>query len=146
MWSGYTTLPRGYGSYGSYGSYGADEEKSLFSESDIAQLTAAAPVISELISGSMDATQQKEVLQAKLKNLRRMKKKFPLLTMFYDNQIEKVKAKLEAAKQRLELQKESQESTRTWRGLGQTGVGVAVVLGIVLTGAVAIGAVAKATR
>tara|TARA_Y100000310_G_C20222456_1_gene596362 strand:- start:5 stop:430 length:426 start_codon:yes stop_codon:yes gene_type:complete len=140
VWNGHAGLPAGYGDATQ------TETPSLFSESDIAQLTAAAPAISELISGSMDATQRKEVLQARLKNLRRMKRKFPLLTLYYENQIERTKAKLSAAKKREQLQVEAQESTRTWRGLGQTGVGVAVVLGIVLTGAIAIGAVSKATR
>lgn len=101
-------------------------------------LQKLAPVISDTAAKLLDssATENVEVLRAKIANHKRMMKYAPEGPMrdFYRNQISVLTAKLNAAKQAKNLEKEEQASVRTWRVLGYTvtGTGVAIGGGVVL--------------
>jgi hypothetical protein len=95
------------------------------------QVTAALPAVLDAFAPT-DAVQAVGVYTAKIANMRRMKRTFPLLATFYDNEIAKLRAKLKAAKRKVALQKEGEGATRQWRGLGQSAIiaGVALLLGL----------------
>ena len=105
-----------------------------------AAAASALPIALQAASallGPQDAYEDVGVLEAKIKNYQGMKRKFPLLAGWYDNEIRKMKAKLEAAKRRTSLQAEGEQATREWRTLGYAlaAGGVLVLVG----GAVALG-------
>lgn len=97
----------------------------------LSKATSAAPLIQALFK-SGDATENVEVLRAKIKNAESMKRKIPALAFFYDNEIRKFRGKLKAALSAQKLQSEGVASTRSWRVLGQTGVVVGLLVGITL--------------
>ena len=80
---------------------------------------------------SDDAYENAGVIQAKIENLKRMRSRvsgIPLLADFYTNEINKLQAKLVAAKRQTSIQLESEQATRDWRVLGYViGAGVAIV-------------------
>lgn len=95
------------------------------------QATAALPAVLDAFAPT-DAVQAVGVYTAKIANMKRMKRQFPFLATFYDNEIAKLRAKLKAAKRKVVLQKEGEGATRDWRGLGQSAIiaGVALLLGL----------------
>ena len=108
------------------------------------QITAAIPTIAAITQQITDPHQQVEVLKAQIKNARQMRRKFPFLSVFFTGRIRKLKAKIKAAKRRILIKKEGEESTRVFRNLGWAGAfaGVLVVtaLGIyILRKATAVG-------
>lgn len=91
------------------------------------------PIAREVLASS--ATQDVEVLRAKIANQTRMMQVSPEpLKTLYRNNIAVLKAKLRAALQERELERESQQATRTWRiaGYAVTGTGMAVGAGVVV--------------
>lgn len=83
-----------------------------------------------------DPRREAALMQAQIQNLEALKAKTPALASVYDLQINRAKAKLAAAQQQLALRAESEAATRQWRGLGQAGAGIGIVLGIALVGLV----------
>lgn len=105
-----------------------------------APVADALPVALQAASamlGPKDAFEDVGVLEAKIKNFQQMKRKLPALAWWYENEIRKLKAKLDAAKRRTALQAEGEQATREWRTLGYAlaAGGVLVLVG----GAVALG-------
>jgi hypothetical protein len=77
---------------------------------------------------SDDAYENAAVIQAKIQNYRKMKAQFPILATFYDNEINKLQAKLTAAQRQTTLQAETEQATRDWRTVGYAiGIGAAVL-------------------
>ena len=72
----------------------------------------------QAILGPQDAFEDAAVIEARIKNYQTMKRKLPALAWWYDNEINKLKAKLDAAKRRAQLQAEGEQATREWRTLG----------------------------
>lgn len=105
-----------------------------------AAAASALPIALQAASallGPQDAYEDAGVLEAKIKNYQQMKRKFPLLAGWYDNEIRKMKAKLEAAKRRTSLQAEGEQATREWRSLGYALAAGGVL--VLISGAVALG-------
>lgn len=96
-------------------------------------VAVVGPIAREVLASS--ATQDVEVLKAKIANQTRMAQVSPEpLRTLYLNNINVLKAKLRAAVQAREVERESQQATRTWRlaGYTVTGTGVAVGAGIIV--------------
>ena len=101
--------------------WGAAEEGVEKSDDTVAMLQQYAPLLQSIVLPT-DAFERQEVLKAKIKALTKRKRQFPFLALTLNNQIGKLKAKLKATERQLELQKESEASTKRWRGLGQLGL------------------------
>lgn len=101
--------------------WGAAEEGDEKSDDTVAMLQQYAPLLQTLVLPT-DAFERQEVLKAKIKALTKRKRQFPFLATTLNIQINKLKAKLKATERQLELQKESEASTKRWRGLGQLGL------------------------
>lgn len=99
----------------------AEAEKAEKSDDTVAMLQQYAPLLQTLVLPT-DAFERQEVLKARIKALTKRKRQFPFLALTLNNQIGKLKAKLKATERQLELQKESEASTKRWRGLGQLGL------------------------
>jgi hypothetical protein len=67
-----------------------------------------------------DPVERKAVLTARIANYRRMKKKFPLAALFYDNEIAKMQARLSATDRQIEKSQKGETSVQTYRYLGWT--------------------------
>lgn len=95
-------------------------------------LTQAAGQIIE----STDPRVQVKLYEQKIANYEKMKRTPPYSivpgTLWYDNEIAKMRAKLAAARQNLALTREGEDATRQWRSLGQTALGVGIVAGIAI--------------
>ena len=111
---------------------------------DSAPVAASAPASTPLVNAlpavlkvgqgllsSDDAYESAGVIQAKIENMKRMRSRvsgIPLLADFYTGEINKLQAKLVAAKRQTAIQFESEQATRDWRVLGYViGAGVAIV-------------------
>lgn len=107
---------------------GAPETPAQISVSEAAK--ALLPVAKEILDTS--ATEDVEVLKAKIRNHRRMRDMMPPgpARVIYQNEIDKLKAKLRAAEQAKRVELESQQATREWRVLGYTLTGTGVFVGI----------------
>lgn len=114
------------------GDFGADEEPEDVSATAQAPsaLTALLPSVLEAVASGGDPRVQVELYEAKIKNMKAMKRKLPFLAWFYENEIRKLKAKKRAAEEKLVLKKESEASTRTWRNIGRAAAGVGIIAGI----------------
>lgn len=75
-----------------------------------------------------DPEERRAVIQAKIKNYQGMKRKFPLLATFYDNEIRKLRAKLKATEGQVAKKKRGEQSTQTFRYIGWAAGGLFVVL------------------
>jgi hypothetical protein len=75
-----------------------------------------------------DPEERRGVIEAKIKNYKGMKRKFPLLATFYDNEIRKLRAKLKATQGQIAKKKRGEQSTQTFRYLGWAAGGLLVVL------------------
>ena len=79
---------------------------------------------------------QVKLYEQKIANYEKMKRTPPYSivpgTLWYDNEIAKMRAKLAAARQNLALTREGEDATRQWRSLGQTALGVGIVAGIAI--------------
>lgn len=107
--------------------------ESAESSSDLLALAQqAAPIVSAFVLPT-DPVERKAVIEARIKNLRAMKARFPVAALFYDNEIRKLKAKLSATERSTALAEEQERSRRVFRYLGWTGAGVAIFLGVALT-------------
>lgn len=90
--------------------------------------TDIAPFISALAQKS--ATEQVEVLQAKIENQRRLRDAMPEpIRTIYANNVRVMEAKLKAARQAKVLEREGQNAQRTWRLVGYTITGTGVAVG-----------------
>jgi hypothetical protein len=75
-----------------------------------------------------DPVERKAVLEARIANYRKMKRKVPLLATFYDNEIRKLQAKLDATAGQIAKKKAGEQSTQTFRYLGWAAGGLFVIL------------------
>jgi len=75
-----------------------------------------------------DPVERKAVLEARIANYRKMKRKVPLLATFYDNEIAKMQARLSATTGQIEKSKRGDVSTQTYRYIGWTVGGLTAVL------------------
>lgn len=91
----------------------------------------ALPIVQQLLLPT-DAIERAGVIEARIANYRKMKKKFPLAALFYDNEIAKLQARLGASKRQTDLQFEQERSRRIFRYLGWAAGGVGVLVGIAL--------------
>ena len=96
----------------------------------MATAAKAMPLLQALVSGG-DATENVEVLTAKIANMKVMKRKIPALAFFYENEIRKLEGRLKVARIAQSRQTEGVEATRSWRTLGQAGIAVGVLVGVV---------------
>lgn len=96
------------------------------------QMAQQALSIGQSIAAPRDANMTAEVLQAKIENYRAMARKVPALAWWYDNEINKMQGKLRAAGVAQQEQREGAAATRTWRSLGQTGLALGLVTGVVI--------------
>lgn len=127
--------------------YGADEALDTSQTTQTTQLlTTLLPSALESLTSGVDPRVQVKLYEAKIKNMRQMKRTIPALAWFYDNQIRKLEAKRDAAKSRLALKEESESSWRVWRGLGQAGAGVGLVVGVGVAALLLSAAVKNARR
>ena len=97
----------------------------------IATLEQYAPLVQSVVESATDASRQTEVIRAQIKNTKQMMRRQPWLRNVLQMRLRKLRARLKAAERRLEKQRESESSTRTFRALGQTGI----VAGIIFLGA-----------
>lgn len=82
----------------------------------------ATPLVKSLITDDTTATEDVEVLRAKIRNYKGMKRKLPWLAWWYDNEIRKMEAKLRAAKV-------ARADERSWFIMGQTVTATGVFVG-----------------
>ena len=102
-----------------YSTYGDSSESYNYE----AMLKEYAPIARVALDQMTDATQQTEVLRARLKNLKRMRSRAPVfLRGPFTARIRIAQAKLKAAERRVGLQRESETAQRTYRVLGQTAI------------------------
>jgi hypothetical protein len=95
--------------------------------SDVSEYLQYVSLARELVLPS-DPEERRNVLKAKIKNYKGMKRKFPLLATFYDNEIRKLQAKLDATTGQIAKKKSGEQSTQTFRYLGWAAGGLFVVL------------------
>ena len=75
-----------------------------------------------------DAYETEAVIQAKIENLKRMRDKIPVLSVFYTNEINKLHAKLSVSARQTAIQREGEQATRDWRSIGYAvGIGATLV-------------------
>lgn len=80
-----------------------------------------------------DPVERKAVLTARIANYRKMKQKFPLAALFYDNEIAKMQARLSATDRQIEKAQKGDVSVQTYRYLGWTvGTLSALLLGTLI--------------
>jgi hypothetical protein len=96
---------------------------------DVQQVsTTLAPFLAAL--AKKPAAEQVEVLKARIRNYAAIRDVVPEpIKTLYNNQIGIMQAKLGAAQQAKALEREDQQSTRTWRVLGYTVTGTGIVAG-----------------
>ena len=121
--------------------WGGDAEESATTA------TTYLPVITQAAGALFDTGDPRlmaATLTARIRNYERMRRIPPYNvvpgTVWYDNEIRRMRAKLAAVQQNLALAQEGESATRQWRGLGQVGLGVGIVAGIALTALLAAGA------
>jgi hypothetical protein len=91
-------------------------------------MESIAPFIASL--ANKPATEQVEVLKAKIANQTEMRDRFPEpIRTLYVNNLRVLRGKLKAAEQAQALEREEQASTRTWRFMGYTITGTGVAVG-----------------
>ena len=93
-------------------------------------IAEALPAILSTVQSltTKDAREEVGVLEARIKNYQDMKRRFPNLAFFYENEIRKLYARLDAARARAQLQAEGEQATRDWRWFGYLiSAGAAVV-------------------
>ena len=93
-----------------------------------------------------DPRKQVALLQAKLQNYEYLKSRNPKFAGLYELQINKLRAKLEAAEQQLQIRSEGEAATRQWRGLGQAATGIGIIVGIGLISLTVAGSLYLAKR
>jgi hypothetical protein len=99
-----------------------------------AMLKEYAPILRVGLEQVTDATRQQEVLQARIANLKDLRKRSPsFLRPAIDRRITIAQAKLRAAERKVGLQRETESAQRTYRMLTQT----AIAGGVVITVAIA---------
>ena len=106
----------------------------------VATLEQYAPLVQSVVESATDASRQTEVIRAQIANTKQLMRRQPWLRNMLQLRLRKLRARLRAAERRLEKQRESESSTRTFRALGQTGI----VAGIVLVGALTYYVVSRA--
>jgi hypothetical protein len=115
-------LPYGYGE-----SLPATPLTTVGTSSEDKQAATAIMVAQIIGAAASGAVSTPEEIQARIENLQGMKKRIPALSAYYDNQINKLRARQRALVQ-------SQQKTDTWRGLGQAGLVVGILVGVGLFG------------
>lgn len=96
---------------------------------DVQQVsTALAPFLSAL--AAKPATEQVEVLKARIKNYAAIRDAVPEpLRTLYSNQIGVMQARLRAAQHAKQLEREAEQAVKAWRVLGYTVTGTGIVTG-----------------
>lgn len=101
-----------------------------------------APLVAPFVNASKDVRETAEVVAAKISNYEKMKNVSPYNvipgTLWYENEITKLKARLTSLKTQASEAQASATATATWRNLGQTAVGVGILTGIALLGLVVV--------
>lgn len=97
------------------------------SSSDMTEYVQYVALAKELVLPS-DPEERAKVLRAKIKNYQGMKRKIPLMATFYDNEIRKLRAKLDATKSQIAKKKKGEQSTQVFRYLGWAAGGLTVLL------------------
>ena len=114
-------------------SLGVAPETEAPSETDYTALAAQyAPLVSAFVS-SGDPRVDKAQLEARIKNLEKMKKTNPTVfrALKLQNTLNTMKAKLEVVSKQAAEEEESIASVRSWDKLGRVGLGVGVTAGVV---------------
>ena len=112
-------------------SYGAEQSSA---DALLQTVQDYAPLVQSVADASMDANRQKELLDAKIENTKRLIRTLPVGQELLKMRLRKLQARKRAAERKLSKQQESESSTRTYRALTQVGivvglgVGVAVIL------------------
>ena len=75
---------------------------------------------------SKDPRMNLQVWKARVRNYQEMKKRFPMLALFYDNEIRKLQAKIQGVSELVYEKRESENNWRTWQTLGQGSVVIGV--------------------
>lgn len=105
--------------------YGEDTEGSASAGGTLPpEVTQAAEVIAAATGGRANTPEE---LRARIVNLEGMARKVPLLSTFYLNKARRLRGRLAA------MEREERE-TASWRSLGQTGVGVGILVGFGVLG------------
>jgi hypothetical protein len=84
-------------------------------------LTALSPAITTVVEALTDPYKRVKILEAKIKKAKR--------SGASASKIQRLQAKLEAAKHRLSIKDEALESTRDWRMLGKAGIVTGIGIG-----------------
>lgn len=88
------------------------------------------PAVTSLVLPN-DPFERRNVLLAKIENYEGMKRKFPLLATFYDNELRKLRAKLKSTERQMAKAQKGEQSTQIYRIIGWTAGAVAI--GVLLT-------------
>lgn len=151
------TLPSAYGcSCSDLGGFGGCSVHGYGEGAEVAQadtqgeyetyLKTGLELLAQYKTQTKDPRVQVALLQAKIQNYEALKQRTPSLSAVYDAQIRKLQAKLAAAEQQLQIRAESEAATRQWRGLGQAGIGIAILAGVGILAVTTAGAVFLAKR
>jgi hypothetical protein len=117
----------------SYGEPGAEQSAGSTAESYATAIAPYVPLVESVVTSAVagkDAVQQIEVYKAQIKNTQQLMRRQPWLRGVLQMRLRKLRARLRAAERRIQIQQESESSTRTYRVLGQTGAVVAIFIGV----------------
>ena len=119
-----------------WGAAGGGPSNGASIEDIFAQVRNTLPSAAEaaaIYSEHPDPRVQLGVVEAKIRNYEQMKRTPPYNVvpgvLWYDNEIRKLRARALALREKVALVREGEGATRTWRTLGQTGAGVAIIAG-----------------
>ena len=138
----------GAASFGGVGSpgfgYGADNAASSANaagKTPAETLQQFAPVFQAVATAYVESTDPRVALgqvRARISNYQKMRVTSPYNVipgkLWYDNEITKLLAREKALVEKVGLEHEGEDATRTWRALGQTGTGVGIVTGFAVIG------------
>ena len=121
-----------------YGAEAASQAAAPTTDSSFTSLFQQfAPTALQALVGK-DAREESALVQAQIANYKRMRVTPPYSivpgTLFYDNEIAKLKARLEVLKTKAGEETTAAQATADWRSLGQTGLAVGVVAGVAVVG------------
>lgn len=124
--------------------YGADPPAPIAVPSTVDTLRTYLPLVGETIAAASiggDVRVQIATLQAKIQNLTDMKRQFPALSFYYDNEINKKQAQLAALQGSLNRQEETEGAASQVKTLVTVGVGLAVLAAAGLAAVLVAGAI-----
>ena len=112
--------------------------------STIDTLRAYIPLVGETIAAASiggDVRVQAATLKAKIENLTDMKRQFPVMAFYYDNEINKKQAQLTALQGSLGRQMETETAAAQVKTITTVGVGLAVLAAAGLAAVLVAGAI-----